>query len=303
MAVNRIAISQAGDFIVKPGWSLGPRATPPNYELVFFPYPTATRYENDRENRILCEPCFVVTRPFERHKYIFDPDRSTRHLFFHFLIGPEELPFKFLKASGASIFPSETNPLLKVMINHVMRLAHSVNEQKLCILQGERLLIALLGELDLLDRQEKNNVKLKGESVAACEYKFPSELRKALQYMDQNLERRISIPDIAAHVGWSHEHLARMCTKHLGNSPTRELLIRRMERACLLLTTEFFTIQEVATAVGFGDALYFSRCFSRIKGMNATAYRERYTDPRMHHISFNEIPQDIPYPINTYVNI
>jgi YesN/AraC family two-component response regulator len=51
----------------------------------------------------------------------------------------------------------------------------------------------------------------------------------------------------------------------------------RMDEACQLLLYSSLSVKEVADQSGFANEHYYSRLFTKIKGLSATAFRERYT--------------------------
>ena len=95
----------------------------------------------------------------------------------------------------------------------------------------------------------------------------------ALRYIERNYAGRITVDDIAAHVGISRSHLYRVFVKQLSLSPNEYVARYRISKACALLCTAL-SVTEVAGSVGFDDPLYFSRVFRRIKGTSPLAYRK-----------------------------
>lgn len=95
----------------------------------------------------------------------------------------------------------------------------------------------------------------------------------ALRYIERNYAGRITVDDIAAHVGISRSHLYRVFVKQLSLSPNEYVARYRITKACVLLSTAL-SVTEVAGSVGFDDPLYFSRVFRRIKGTSPLAYRK-----------------------------
>jgi transcriptional regulator GlxA family with amidase domain len=57
----------------------------------------------------------------------------------------------------------------------------------------------------------------------------------------------------------------------LGNRD--QTLVRRLERARVLIETTFFTIKEMMVKVGFNDPSHFTRYFSRHHGISPTGIR------------------------------
>lgn len=97
----------------------------------------------------------------------------------------------------------------------------------------------------------------------------------ALQYMHTNYQCGIDLPSLANIVSASESTLAHRFTAKLGISPLRYLQRIRIEAARRLLSTTAVSVGEIASQVGFGDPLYFSRAFSRVVGCSPTEYRRR----------------------------
>ncbi len=65
--------------------------------------------------------------------------------------------------------------------------------------------------------------------------------------------------------------------RQTGEPPPAQFLARlRLQEACRRLVETDFSVGEIAAAVGFEDALYFSRKFRDQTGMSATQYRRAY---------------------------
>lgn len=283
----------AGDFVVKAGWTLGPRLLH-DCELVYFPAGSATQYRVGDEAFTLEQPCFIMTRPAEEHAYIFDPNKPTRHLFVHFL--PDSLTggsalSSLLSPGGRSWIPAGHASVVPSLIRQILHLAASKPHrwEERCRL----LLHAALGEIEALGDPGP-------DPESACSRPAPSQITKALQYMDSRLHLPLSIAAIAGHVGWTHEHFTRMFVQHTGMTPQKAIARRRIDRACQLLMQTVRPVKQIAYEVGFQDEHYFSRCFVRIKGMTASDYRDRFADPRVRHLAPVE-DYESSYPMNRII--
>lgn len=99
--------------------------------------------------------------------------------------------------------------------------------------------------------------------------------KAAMIYMRENYTRPISVGDVAKAVGVSRSWLYRCFMDYTAQSPAAYLRALRMERAKSLLRRTSLSVQEVAYAVGYEDALYFSRVFSDYTGSSPTQFRNR----------------------------
>lgn len=95
-----------------------------------------------------------------------------------------------------------------------------------------------------------------------------------LDHIDQYLNERIQLTDLARLMHWHPTHFANEFSKTLGISPRRYINQKRMEHAQTLLDTTSFRIQEIAAMVGIQDPYYFSRLFRLVVGLSPKAYRE-----------------------------
>jgi AraC-like DNA-binding protein len=75
-----------------------------------------------------------------------------------------------------------------------------------------------------------------------------------------------------AHV--SHEHLRRLCRKHLGRSPLQQLTFLRMQQAQKMLASTTETIETIAHAVGYENSFTFSNSFKTWVGWRPSAHRQ-----------------------------
>lgn len=98
-------------------------------------------------------------------------------------------------------------------------------------------------------------------------------MHEITEYIKQNyFDPHLSIEGIAHKFGISLPYLSRIFKKEEGVSPIKYLLNTRMEHACHLLSTQHYTISEVAYAVGFNSPFYFSNVFKKMYGFSPSAY-------------------------------
>ena len=94
----------------------------------------------------------------------------------------------------------------------------------------------------------------------------------AKKYIDEHYKEDISVSDLAAICNLSETHLRRLFARVLSVSPTEYRLNLRMREAKDLLLSGNFDVSEVASAVGFEDANYFSRVFKKHTGQSPSAF-------------------------------
>lgn len=97
-----------------------------------------------------------------------------------------------------------------------------------------------------------------------------------MEQIHQNPGAVLTLESAAHVVGRSPSTVSRIFRKVTGYSFKRYQTVHRMERAAgLLQKMPNRPVLEIAQAVGYEDALYFSRAFRRFHGCSPTQYRDR----------------------------
>ncbi|MFG3343261.1 helix-turn-helix domain-containing protein [Glycomyces sp. NPDC048151] len=97
---------------------------------------------------------------------------------------------------------------------------------------------------------------------------------KALAYIEEHLPAPITVPEVAAAVGLSHNHLTRLFRDATGTTVVAHIRRRRLERARHLLLESTLSIPAVAAAVGIADLQAFNKACRRELGASPRALRE-----------------------------
>jgi transcriptional regulator GlxA family with amidase domain len=82
---------------------------------------------------------------------------------------------------------------------------------------------------------------------------------------------------LAASVGMSERHFARVFAAEIGEPPARYVEGVRLRAARILLETDDQTLSAIATRCGFGTAETMRRTFVRRLGVPPDTYRDRFT--------------------------
>jgi AraC family L-rhamnose operon transcriptional activator RhaR len=95
-----------------------------------------------------------------------------------------------------------------------------------------------------------------------------------IRYIRYHLASRLEIADIAAQVNLSERHLTRLFRQQMGKSVLEFITAERLALACQLLVERKLSVKQVARAVGYPDAHYFTTLFGRKFGKTPTEFRE-----------------------------
>jgi AraC family transcriptional regulator of arabinose operon len=96
---------------------------------------------------------------------------------------------------------------------------------------------------------------------------------RARRFMVEHLEDRVTLADIAAAVTLSPSRLSHLFKQETGQTPLGYLETVRMQRAAELLQRTSFSVKQIAGAVGFDSAFYFSLRFKAWTQLSPTAFR------------------------------
>jgi transcriptional regulator GlxA family with amidase domain len=99
-------------------------------------------------------------------------------------------------------------------------------------------------------------------------------VENAILFMKENIPKKITLSDIASHVGLSASHFSLVFRTKTGRSPMDYLMHLRIQRACALLDATAMRISEIAVATGYDDPFYFSRVFKNIMNSSPVKYRK-----------------------------
>lgn len=105
----------------------------------------------------------------------------------------------------------------------------------------------------------------------------PWQARRTTEYLADNLDRRVTLDELAAVARLSPFHFARAFARTVGMPPYRYQRKLRMERACELLARSDLRIIDVALAVGYESPQALARVFTQAKGMTPSEWRRRNT--------------------------
>jgi AraC family transcriptional regulator, arabinose operon regulatory protein len=100
-------------------------------------------------------------------------------------------------------------------------------------------------------------------------------IQKAIEHVSQNIGRRLSVPDLAAHAGLSPSRFAHCFREQVGMPLMRFVEARRMEEARSLLLRTNLPIKQIADALGFNTPFHFANRFRRCCGASPTTFRRQ----------------------------
>jgi AraC-like DNA-binding protein len=103
-------------------------------------------------------------------------------------------------------------------------------------------------------------------------------VRQAQDYLRRNFAKPLSVAELARTAGLSPSHFSALFRAATGGGVVEYTKRLRMARARELLITSSRDIGDIAEAVGYTDAFYFSRQFRNVHGCSPTEYRAAHRE-------------------------
>ncbi len=103
---------------------------------------------------------------------------------------------------------------------------------------------------------------------------YISRINKTFDYIETNLEKSMTLEELAKIANFSKFHFNRIFHSIVGETPFQFILRLRIERAATLIATnKKESISQIAYKCGFSDISIFSRNFKNYFQISATQYR------------------------------
>jgi len=122
----------------------------------------------------------------------------------------------------------------------------------------------------LLSRFLANSVK----SVQTEDFR----ILKALSHIRKNIDRKITVSELASLCMLSEFHFLRLFKRELKISPINYINQKKIERAQLLLVVYKRSIKDIAYSLSFENVSYFTRLFRNVVGKTPSRYREEFPE-------------------------
>ena len=208
---------------------------------------------------------------------------GTKHLD-EFKVGSdfEVLHVEFVWRNAKKLFPPDINrelvrlaPADKQTMKEMIFETYDVFKQRRAM--WEEMMNAALYRLLLFmtaAAKERRTPKTPRETKAR-EQRRKAMVQEAKDFIRDNMDRHMTLSDIATHLGISACHLSHIFSQESGFTLSSYLTQVRMQKAAELLGDPAAQVAEVAYAVGYEDANYFSKAFRRHFGYSPSRYRAR----------------------------
>ena len=104
---------------------------------------------------------------------------------------------------------------------------------------------------------------------------YDPRIQKALQFIEQNIQSKINIDELAQQCSLSSSHFRQLFKEEINESPKKYVLQKRMDYALQLLSTEGLSLKETAFLMGIG-VTELSRQFKIVFNETPKAYINKH---------------------------
>lgn len=206
---------------------------------------------------------FIVIPAGTGHSYMADEANPWTIYWLH-LNSKNKNIFEGLYAKMMPVNPSKTSRIKERIqlfeeIIEILSLGFSpanIEYANLC-------LVHLLASFRYIDQFRKVNYSTEKDVI-----------KKAIIYMKQHIEQKISLQEMASQFKLSVPHFSRLFRQRTRNSPIEYFIQLKMQHACQLLDYSNLKIYEIADAIGYDDSYYFSRIFKKVMGISPLQYKK-----------------------------
>lgn len=114
------------------------------------------------------------------------------------------------------------------------------------------------------------------EGTAEPTHTMPPPVRRALAYVDEQMDRPIAVHDLIESSGMSPTNFYDAFVLAVGTSPKDYILRAKIARARVLLADPTQNITDICYQLGFSSSQHFAEVFRRYEGMSPSQYRREH---------------------------
>ena len=142
------------------------------------------------------------------------------------------------------------------------------NGRKLALEVADQLLCSQVRKADMPQKEGQS----RQQSSA------PPALQRAIEIMEQNIEKPLTIPQISRLLDFSQRKLERLFKKYFGCSAVAFYRTVRLQEARVLLTHTDMSVLDICIACGFASSSYFSKSYTNQFGVHPRDHRTSWPD-------------------------
>jgi two-component system response regulator YesN len=96
------------------------------------------------------------------------------------------------------------------------------------------------------------------------------------EYIGENLDKRLTLPDVAAEFNLSPNYLSQLFTRYAGEGFVEHITAAKIAAAKNMLLKGEGPVYEIADRLGYESAFYFSKVFKKLEGISPREFLSHY---------------------------
>jgi len=129
--------------------------------------------------------------------------------------------------------------------------------------------------MDLLMERLRRQLAAKAPALPSMPLQSDAVFDKVLQYIDGNIDRPISLDEVAQKFYINKSYLCALFRKTKNTTFSFYVAEKKIARSILFMQSDKSSLDDIARAVGYKDYFYFSRTFKRVTGCSPREYKKR----------------------------
>lgn len=105
---------------------------------------------------------------------------------------------------------------------------------------------------------------------------FDANIQKAVYYINNNLEKNLSIQNISKNANISKSVLYRRFHAYFNCTVSEYIHKKRIEKSVELLKNPDLSIEDIAQIIGYTSGSYYSKAFKKEKGISPLKYKKQF---------------------------
>lgn len=106
---------------------------------------------------------------------------------------------------------------------------------------------------------------------------YSKQIVLCVNYIYNNLHKKISVAELAEHTGLSVSYLSRLFRKETGESITEYIVRRKINAAKNMLKYSGYSLSQISETLAFSCQSYFTKIFRTYEGVTPKKYRDMFS--------------------------
>ena len=153
------------------------------------------------------------------------------------------------------------HPAALAIRNDIMQIEQELMEEK----HGYELMARFYLARILISLDREYNIVKKEEKTCRQDQTY-MQLEKAMRYIDENLEKKLTLSELAHTAAMGKTYFSTVFKKLNGISPWDYITIKRVEKAVFYLQSSSSSKREIAGLCGFSSSSNFYKAFFKVTG-------------------------------------